>query len=87
MTGYICGSSFGRCNSVRVCWCYGVGYVKYYEFIVRMECDFGLVLRKRVVSFRTIRFNQVNATHVLGVMMVVSGVFFGDNVSFVISVH
>jgi hypothetical protein len=42
-----------RCNSVRVCWCYGVGYVKY-GFIVRTECDFGLVLRNRMVSFRNV---------------------------------
>jgi hypothetical protein len=47
-----CGFSVGRCNSMLVCWCYGVGYVKYYEFIVRTECDFGLVLRNRLVSFR-----------------------------------
>jgi len=46
--------SVGRCNSVRVCWCYGVGYVKYYEFIVRTECDCGLVLRKGLVSIRTV---------------------------------
>ena len=45
MRGYICGSSVGRCNSVLVCWCYGVGYVKYYEFIVRTECDLGCYIR------------------------------------------
>ena len=44
MRGYICGFPFGRYNSVRVCWCCGVGD---------------------------------------GVI----GVFFGDNVSYVIFVH
>ena len=54
MRDYIRSFSVGRCNSVRVCWCYGVGYVKYYAFIVRTGCDFGLVLRKKLVSFRNL---------------------------------
>jgi hypothetical protein len=47
------GFSVGTCKSVRVCWCYSVGYVKCYEFIVLTECDFGLVLRKGLVSICT----------------------------------
>jgi len=47
----MCGYLVGKCHSVCVCWCYEVGYVKCFDYVVGTECDFEVGIAKEIDLF------------------------------------